>query len=195
MRDEDLPISKGIHQRLLPAGEIFRIIELPCVPHNLIPVSVSFPNIKSRRATRDIIKVAYITYSRCWLATACGNRSVEYGIARAGMTCLGHSNRMSGWTGGTRENGTARCIGHMALVIWAVQILAIPARRKDDRGPDTSGAHLCGEGGSVASVTRRSAVAVYLGGSVTAVTDSWERAGLAAECRVAGDHSETLFRC
>jgi len=101
---------------------------------------------------------------------------------------------MSRWAGGTCENGTARRIGHMALVIRAVQILAIPARRKDDRSPDSSGAHLRGEGGSVTSVTRRSAVAIYLGGSVTAVANSWGRTGLAAESRVTSNHSETLYR-
>lgn len=60
---------------------------------------------------------------------------------------------MGGWTGGAREGSTSRRISHMAPVIRAVQIFAVPAGGKDDGRSDPSSAYFSGESGSVTGVT------------------------------------------
>lgn len=81
----------------------------------------------------------------------------------------------------------------MALVIRTIQVLAIPARGEYDSSADSARAHRAGEGCRVAGGAR-GAIASHdaVTGLETAVADIGEVSGLAAECRVSCEHSETL---
>jgi hypothetical protein len=94
---------------------------------------------------------------------------------------------MRAGTGFACKPGPAR-IGHVASVIWSIQVLPIPARREDDGSSNSSRAHLEGEIVRVLVVARSEPVAV----SVAAVTDARLGALRSTEGWVSGEHSETL---
>lgn len=87
---------------------------------------------------------------------------------------------------------TARCICHMALVVWAIEILPVPARGEDDGSADAARARLGGQLLGVLGVAGRAVAAhCFVACREAAVADGFERA-LGADRRVAGEHAEAL---
>ena len=101
---------------------------------------------------------------------------------------------MGGWALVTSHR-CAGSVGYVALVIGAVDVLAIPARREDNRGTDTARTWLVGELRSVGTIAR-SAVAAYdaVGLGKAAMAHGHGSGGLCAERWVTGKHTETLFK-
>lgn len=87
----------------------------------------------------------------------------------------------------------SRAVCDMCSVIWAVQVLSIPARREDDSCTDTASTHFGREGGKVVLVTGCSISTheAILGGEAS-VADVGEGVCSVSEGRVAGEHSEAL---
>lgn len=79
-----------------------------------------------------------------------------------------------------------RWIGHVGLVIWRVEIFAIPTRRKEDLSPKPIGAVLGGE--AVGFWTRCSEAIVTYG-------LLFKRIGVITQERVACQHAKTFWEC
>jgi len=95
---------------------------------------------------------------------------------------------VSSWAGGASHDGT-RSIRHVTLMIGAVQVLSIPALRKDDGRTDTARAWFGREAGRVLAVTWGEALAV----THAPVTNTCVGTLGGTESWVARKHSETLF--
>jgi hypothetical protein len=84
------------------------------------------------------------------------------------------------------------CICNVALVVWAIEVHAVPASRKGDLGTNTAFAHASGEEGRVFFGAGGAAkgLRVFVD---AAMADAPGFAGGVAKERVAGEHAKALL--
>jgi hypothetical protein len=106
---------------------------------------------------------------------------------------LRDANRMCAWTLVVCERVVAGRICHVALMIWAVEVDAVPARGKDDSGTNATGARRVGELRCVIGIAGCATAArdAFIC-SEAPMTDTRGFSGLAAQNWISCEHSEAL---
>ena len=95
------------------------------------------------------------------------------------------------FVGGERDGG----VGDVRLVVWRIEVDAVPAGGEGDLGADPAGAEVVGESGRVVAGAGRAAEGCEVRAFEAAVADT-AGAGYVeggAESGVAGEHAEALW--
>jgi len=79
----------------------------------------------------------------------------------------------------------------MTLMIRAIQILPIPARRKRNRGPNPTRTRLIGQIEEIVARARRASERILLDVGIAAMAELLLLSGFGAQTGVADDHAET----
>jgi hypothetical protein len=185
--------SKTVHGTLqcvtLPAKEVVAMGSKPGTARTILTSLYRGRGRKYSRVSKTIDK--WLLAILPVLGVACDHARVIFNLIHD----LRDSHRVRAGALVTGERSAGR-VGHVALVIWAVQVLPIPAGGEDDSGADAAGAWLAGEGERVTGGTG-GAVASHdaFAGRETAVADVGEVVRLIAERGVPGEHTEALVAC